>query len=162
MANVSRGSLPGGAGGALPSSRAGPFQLVDREQPSGGSRLASHLRLRQSSYNSFYPVIENVQSESAILRSSHLAFSYPHPYPPCPYPYPTPTPIHPIPIPTLSPALPTLSLPGLDIRTEPKGVVLSFFGLNLAVFILLFSAWTMWFWSILAEKHVLVEFWSNI
>ena len=58
------------------------------------------------------------------------------------------------------PALPypTLPLPGLDIRTELKGVFFSLLGLNLAVFIFLFSAGTMWCWSILAEKLVLVKF----
>ena len=55
-----------------------------------------------------------------------------------------------------------LPLPGLDIRTELKGVFLSFFGLNLAVFIFLFSAWTMWFWSILAEKAWFGRIWSGI
>ena len=58
-----------------------------------------------------------------------------------------------------------LPVPGLDIRTELKGVFLSFFGLNLAVFIFVFSAWTMWFWSILAEKtcfgRILVEHLSS-
>ena len=53
-------------------------------------------------------------------------------------------------------------LPGLDIRTELKGVVSSFFGLNLAVFIFLFSAWTMWFWSILAEKTCFGQIWPRI
>ena len=42
----------------------------------------------------------------------------------------------------------SLSLPELGIRTELKGVCLSIFGLNLTVFISLFSARTMWFWSI--------------
>ena len=52
-----------------------------------------------------------------------------------------------------------LSLPGLGIRTELKGVCLSLFGPNLAVFIFLFSARTMWFWLILAKKNL---FWANL
>ena len=52
-------------------------------------------------------------------------------------------------------------LPGLGIRTELKGVCLSLFGLNLAVFIFLFSVWTMWFWSILAEKSCVGRIWPR-
>ena len=54
-----------------------------------------------------------------------------------------------------------LSLPGLGIRTELKGVCLSLFGPNLAVFIFLFPAWTMWFWPILAKKTCFGRIWPG-
>ena len=56
----------------------------------------------------------------------------------------------------------TLTLtPGLGIRTKLKGVCSSLFGLNLAVFIFLFSAGTMWFWSILAEITCFGRIWPG-
>ena len=47
------------------------------------------------------------------------------------------------------------------LRIELKGVFLCFFGLNLAVFIFLLSAWTMWVWSILAEKTCFGRIWPR-
>ena len=49
-----------------------------------------------------------------------------------------------------------LPLLGLDIRTE-KGVFLSFFGVNLAVFTFLFSAWECGFGQFWQKKLALVD-----
>ena len=91
-------------------------------------------------------------SNNLINRLKYYVLQLGDPYPTLPYP------TLPVNLPLTNYTWPTLPLPlpGLDIRTELKGGLLSLFGLNLAVFIFLFSVRTMWFWSILAEKACFV------